>query len=107
MPAAAAEAPTGSHHVLATKKYVLTKVISQMMIRRMRPMQRAPRLDSRPSPLRPCSNSLRSEVGIQTGANISQLFLSASGFLHLLFFLYETVFGKRPKPFPGNNVKTH
>jgi hypothetical protein len=52
-------------------------------------------LDSRPSPLRPCSNSLRSEKwGIQTGANISQVFLSASGFLHRFFFLDEASFRK-------------
>ena len=38
MPAAAADAPTGSHHVLARKKYVLISVISQMTTRRTRPM---------------------------------------------------------------------
>jgi hypothetical protein len=38
MPAAAAEAPTGNHHVFAMKKYALMKVISQMTIRRTRPM---------------------------------------------------------------------
>src|ERR1700722_1524898 len=38
MPAAAAEAPTGNHHVFATKKYALMKVISQMTTRRTRPM---------------------------------------------------------------------
>ena len=38
MPAAAADAPTGSHHVLARKKYVLMSVISQMTTRRTRPM---------------------------------------------------------------------
>src|SRR5580700_1507140 len=41
MPAAAAEAPVGNHHVLAIKKYALTKVISQMTMRRTRPMWRA------------------------------------------------------------------
>src|ERR1700724_2899706 len=40
MPAAAAEAPVGNHHVLAIKKYALTKVISQMTMRRTRPMRR-------------------------------------------------------------------
>src|SRR5467141_1717251 len=44
MLAAAAEAPTGSHHVFATKKEVLTKVISQMIMRRMRPMQHDPQV---------------------------------------------------------------
>src|SRR6266478_542850 len=38
MLAADADAPTGNHHVFAMKKYVLTKVISQMMISRTRPM---------------------------------------------------------------------
>ena len=38
MPAAAAEAPAGSHHVFARKKYVLMSVISQMTTRRTRPM---------------------------------------------------------------------
>jgi hypothetical protein len=38
MPAAAADAPTGNHHVLARKKYVLMKVISQMTTRKTRPM---------------------------------------------------------------------
>src|SRR5580704_14934526 len=40
MPAAAAEAPVGNHHVLATKKYALTKVISQITMRRTRPIWR-------------------------------------------------------------------
>src|SRR4029077_18455985 len=35
--------------------------------------------------------------GIQTGANISQLLLSASGFLHLLFFAVEA--------FPHNRLQ--
>src|SRR5580704_10228530 len=38
MPAAAAEAPTGNHHVFARKKYALMKVISQMTTRKTRPM---------------------------------------------------------------------
>src|SRR2546427_2116205 len=38
MLAADADAPTGNHHVFAMKKYVLSKVISQMMISRTRPM---------------------------------------------------------------------
>src|SRR5215471_4976201 len=42
MPAAAAEAPVGNHHVLAIKKYALANVISQMMRSRMRPMYRRP-----------------------------------------------------------------
>src|SRR6267378_3980337 len=66
-----------------------------MIMRRMRPMQHAPQLDSQPSPLWPCSNSLRSKKWrMQTGANISQLFLSASGFLHRFFFLDEASFRK-------------
>src|ERR1700730_2512413 len=40
MPAAAADAPVGNHHVLAIKKYALMKVISQMTTRRTRPMLR-------------------------------------------------------------------
>src|SRR5580704_11594553 len=40
MPAAAAEAPTGSHQVLAIKKYVLTRVISQITSSRTRPIAR-------------------------------------------------------------------
>src|ERR1700681_1255428 len=35
---AAAEAPTGSHQVLATKKYVLAKVISQITSSNARPI---------------------------------------------------------------------
>src|SRR6266403_172248 len=66
-----------------------------MIMRRMRPMQHAPQLDSRPSPLWPCSNSLRSKKWrMQTGANITQVFLSASGFLHRFFFLDEASFRK-------------
>src|SRR6476659_8894160 len=38
MPAAAAEAPTGSHQVLARKKYALINVISQTTIKITRPM---------------------------------------------------------------------
>src|SRR6267142_4552294 len=65
-----------------------------MIMRRMTPMQHAPQLDSQPSPLWPCSNSLRSKKWrMQTGANISQVFLSASGFLHV-FFLDEASFRK-------------
>src|SRR5271154_5486135 len=44
MAAAAAEAPVGNHQVLATKKYVLAKVISQMTQRRTSPMYRSPAL---------------------------------------------------------------
>src|SRR2546429_1722984 len=40
MPAAAAEAPAGSHHVFATKKYVLTRVISQITTSKTRPIVR-------------------------------------------------------------------
>jgi len=36
--AAAAEAPLGSHQVLATKKYVLAMVISQITQKRTSPM---------------------------------------------------------------------
>src|SRR5215831_9893099 len=42
MPGAAAEAATGSHQVLVIKKSVLVKVISQMTIRRTRPMEHEP-----------------------------------------------------------------
>src|ERR1700723_1219097 len=42
MAAAAAEAPVGNHHVLATKKYVLAKVISQITQRRTSPMYQSP-----------------------------------------------------------------
>src|SRR5215471_2505923 len=40
MPAAAAEAPVGNHHVLAMKKYALANVISQMTRSKMRPIYR-------------------------------------------------------------------
>src|SRR5215475_11101490 len=38
MPAAAADAPVGSHHGCQMKKYVLTKVINQITARRARPI---------------------------------------------------------------------
>src|ERR1700750_1049380 len=38
MPAAAADAPVGSHHGCQIKKYVLTKVINQITARRARPI---------------------------------------------------------------------
>ncbi len=40
--AAAAEAPTGSHQVLATKKYVLIRVISQIKASNARPIPQPP-----------------------------------------------------------------
>src|SRR5208337_559592 len=40
MAGASAEAPAGNHHVFAMKKYVLTNVISQITIRRTRPIAR-------------------------------------------------------------------
>src|SRR5882757_10267510 len=87
MLAAAADAPTGNHHVLAIKKYVLTKVISQMTTRRMRPMQRAPRVGFSAFPTEALLDfSAPEKWGMETGWNISQVFLCASGFLHLLFF---------------------
>ena len=41
-PSRAAEAPTGNHHVLATKKYVLTRVISQIKTINARPIPTIP-----------------------------------------------------------------
>jgi hypothetical protein len=41
---------------------------------------------SRAFPAKPPQNSKKETRRIQTGANISQLFLGASSFLHLLFF---------------------
>src|SRR2546423_15079274 len=38
----AADAPTGSHQVLATKKYVLTRVISQIKTSNARPIPQPP-----------------------------------------------------------------
>src|SRR5690349_18054779 len=88
MPAAAAEAPAGSHQVFAIKKYVLTKVISQMTTRRMRPMQRAPRVGFSAFPTEALLEfSLSEKWGMETGWNISQVFLSASRFFNLLFFV--------------------
>ena len=42
---AAADAPTGSHQVLATKKYVLTRVISQIKTSNARPIPQSPPKD--------------------------------------------------------------
>ena len=42
---------------------------------------------------------------MQTGANISQLFLSASGFLHRFFFLDEASFRKALLIIPGQHRK--
>src|SRR5215472_2195487 len=44
---AAAEAPTGSHQVLATKKYVLTRVISQIKAKSARPIPQYPRSEAK------------------------------------------------------------
>src|SRR3974390_2720749 len=50
MAAAAVDAPTGNHQVLATKKYVLTNVISQIKQRRTRPIYLAPLSNRRDRP---------------------------------------------------------
>src|SRR6266404_6048348 len=84
MPAAAADAPTGSHHVLAMKKYVLISVISQMMMSSTRPIRRdLPRFSVFPTAATRRIFRIRA-VGPQTVASVSQLFSSASAFLHLL-----------------------
>src|SRR5437588_2081628 len=84
MPAAAAEAPTGSHQVFAMMKYEPTRVISQMTTRRPRPIKRAPPpVLSRLSPEQ-AKNPRHSPWGIQNGANISQVFLEARKFLHAM-----------------------
>src|SRR5215469_4358082 len=46
---AAAETPCGNHQVWATKKYVLKKVISQMMTRRARPIYEISRVRNLPT----------------------------------------------------------
>src|SRR4029077_4175389 len=81
MPAAAEEAAVGNHHVLAIKKYVLTKVISQMTTRRTRPMQRdlPSEILGQPhygSAYNPWSHS----SGAANAASLPQLTASASAF---------------------------
>ncbi len=44
---------------------------------------------------------------MQIGANISQLFLSASGFLHLFVLPMNLYPGMSANSFPDNNTKTH
>src|ERR1700732_2938809 len=58
MPAAAADAPVGNHQVLATKKYVLTNVISQTTMRTTRPIDRDPRVTFSVCPLPHFAKSL-------------------------------------------------
>src|SRR6266850_7146536 len=91
MLAAAAEAPAGNHHVFARKKYVLTKVISQITISRTRPIARdlqsgflsLPHEGNAPIPK-------NKKWGTQTGASLSQLFPGASGFLHFFFSCFQS-----------------
>src|SRR6266446_2147571 len=90
MPAAAAEAPTGSHQVFAIKKYVLTRVISQITTSRTRPIVRDLRSGFPEPSCEGLPESQKRKRGKQTGANISQLFLIASSFLHLLFFAVDS-----------------
>src|SRR5947207_9214346 len=55
-----AAAPTGNHHVLATKKYVLTNVISQIKTSNARPIPQPSWAQSRISPrplLRPTTQA--------------------------------------------------
>src|SRR2546421_4161296 len=90
------------------KKYVLAKVISQIMIRRTRPMPHDPpsRILALPhcGPLRIPGDQKSGET--QTGANISQLFLSASGFLYgsciNSFLLTKLLLATSCKSFPDN-----
>jgi hypothetical protein len=58
-------------------------------------MQRAPRVGFSAFPTEALLDFSASEKwGMETGWNISQVFLSASGFLHLLFFA-GNVFGAK------------
>src|SRR6267378_7107933 len=88
MPAAAADAPTGNHHVLAMKKYVLIIVISQMMMSSTRPIQRD--LPSEILVLPTAATRGIFEIRTvrpRTVASLSQLLSSASDFLRPPFIL--------------------
>src|SRR5258708_6031720 len=81
MPAAAAEAPVGNHHVLAIKKYELMKVISQMTIRSTRPMQRDLRVWILGRPHYGCAYNPWSQIsGAAIDASLPQLTPCASAF---------------------------
>src|SRR5207344_1777058 len=87
MPAAAADAPTGSHHVFARKKYVLMSVISQMTTRRTRPM--CPDLPVECSAVVIDPARQPSDSGFpwpENGASLPQVIARASGFLHVFIF---------------------
>jgi hypothetical protein len=109
MPAAAADAPTGNHHVFAMKKYVLMKVISQMTARRTRPIARDPRVGFSAFPteallefskIREVGDGNRGEyiTGFSERKRLLESLLSLSA-----NFLLEM----RPKFFFANTAKTH
>src|SRR5271166_1432072 len=74
MAAAAAEAPVGNHHVLATKKYVLAMVISQMTQRRTSPIYQSPALiDEIRFPICNTSRACFEHATAIIGRSVSQL----------------------------------
>src|SRR6267154_6570187 len=108
MLAAAADAPAGNHHVFAIKKYVLTKVISQITTRRMRPMQRAPRVGFSAFPTKALLEFLRQRSGGWKPGGIYHRFFSAQAGSCIYYFLPATFLTEtRAKSFLRNIAKTH
>src|SRR5260370_10973212 len=107
MPAAAADAPTGSHHVLAMKKPVLISVISQMTMRSTRPIRRD--LPSKIPGLPTATTHGIAEiktVGPRTVGSLSQLLSSASDFLHPPFILLASDSWRKRTQVPSADSQT-
>src|SRR5712675_358846 len=108
MLAAAADAPAGNHHVFAIKKYVLTKVISQITTRRMRPMQRAPRVGFSAFPTKALLEFLSQRSGGWKPGGIYHRFFSAQAGSSIYYFLWRAFsFELRSKSFSAFTAITH
>src|SRR5437660_7013780 len=108
MPAAAAEAPAGSHQVFATKKYVLTSVICQITMCRTRPIARDLRSGFQSLPREACPKfQKRNAENSNRGEYITAFSQRKRLLASIYFLLMILLFGKRSKSFPASSAKTH